>query len=262
MTVITTFASREEWRKAHALLDARALACEVVSPDPGYAKVGAPALVMDTEARAALADDGGGPVISAGFVDYRPAGISVPVEAPPEFPEDVFGQAAVMVLAPCVADETKIRLIAHLSGNMAPAFPYVNAEMSEASYNAEGETLTFMDSYRMVALYPSRITVAKADELVDAWRVLEMIRRRVNDVWARRRTIEPYYGRRSKPPALEIFKRLPRTNCRACGELTCLAFAIRLHVGEASPTKCTPIFQGDFGHLKEAFLEICASMGV
>jgi ArsR family metal-binding transcriptional regulator len=261
MAIITTFPSREEWRKAQARLDAGGLAYAVVSPDPGFATVGAPALVVTTEARAALTDGRGDPIVCAGFVDYRPALIRVPAEPARGFEEDVFAGAAVVVLAPCVADLTKIRLIAHTSGDMAKAFPYMNAEMREACYNAKGPTFTFMDGYRMISMYPQRIAVAKADDIVDGWRTLEMIRCRVNDAWARRTQIEPCYEMREKPPALEIFKRLPKTNCRACGELTCLAFAVRVWMGELPASKCLPVFQGEFGRLKDALVEICMGVG-
>jgi len=261
MAVITTFPNRDEFRRAQSRLDGRALAYEVVSPDPGYARVGAPALVAEAEARAALADGSGEPGICAGFVDYRPAGIRVPAEPPRGFEEDVFGKAAVVVLAPCVADATKIRLIAHTSRDMSQAFPYLNAEMREASYNAKGPTFTFMDGCRLISMYPQRIAIARADDLVDGWRTLEMIRCRANDAWARRAEIEPCYEMREKPPALEIFKRLPKTNCRACGEATCLAFAVRVWMGELPASKCTPVFHGEFGHLKDALAEICMGLG-
>jgi len=261
MKLVTTFASRDEFRRAQVRLDGRALAYEAVAPDPGYAKVGVPALVVGTDARAALTDGRGDPVLCAGFVDYRPARIPVPAEPPRGFEEDVFGEAAIVVLAPCVADLTKIRLIAHTSGNMAEAFPYMNAEMREASYNAKGPTFTFMDGYRMISMYPQRIAVAKADEIMDGWRTLEMIRCRVNDTWARRAQIEPCDEMREKPPALEIFKRLPKTNCRACGERTCLAFAVRVQMGELPASKCLPVFQGEYGHLKDALVEICMGVG-
>jgi ArsR family metal-binding transcriptional regulator len=178
------------------------------------------------------------------------------------FAEDVFGQATIMVLAPCIADAAKIRLIAHVRGDLTEVFPYLNAEMRQASYNKDGPNLTFMDSYRMVSLYPSRIAVAKADEIVDGWRVLEMIRRRDNDVWSRRSRIEPSYERRAKPPALEIYYRLPKTNCRACGQKTCMAFALSLWSGNAAPSQCKPVFDGEAAYLKPALVEICAGLGI
>ena len=208
-----TFPRRSEFAKAKVSLDALGLSYEVISPDPGFARVGAPALVLDEQEHKALYARFPNAFTCSGWVDYQVASIAVPAEAPADDAEDVFGQAAVMVLAPCVADMTKIRLIAHLSGDLTEVFPYMNAVMREASYNKNGPTFTFMDGYRMISVYPRRIAVAKADEIVDAWRVLEAIRRRVNETWERRKEIEPSYELREKPPALEIFKRLPRTNC-------------------------------------------------
>jgi ArsR family metal-binding transcriptional regulator len=257
-----TFPRRSEFDKAKSGLDALGLPYKAISPDPGFAKVGAPALALDEDAHKAFYARHPRDITCSGWVDYRPASVVVPTQAPSDYEEDVFGQAAIMVLAPCVADMTKIRLIAHLSGDLTEVFPYMNAVMREASYNRNGPTFTFMDGYRMISMYPRRIAVAKADEIVDAWRTLEAIRRRANEVWQRRDQIEPSYEMREKPPALEIFRRLPRTNCRACGEQTCLAFAIRVYMGEVPVGRCKPVFAGESGHLKDALLEICAGLGV
>jgi len=260
--LVGTFPRRSEFDKAKAGLDALGLPYEVISPDPGLAKVGVPALALDEDVHKALYARHPNAFTCSGWVDYRPAGIAVPAEAPIDYQEDVFGRSAVMVLAPCVADMTKIRLIAHLSGDLTDAFPYMNAVMRQASYNRAGPTFTFMEGYRMISLYPRRIAVAKADEIVDAWRTLEAIRRQANEVWRRRGEIEPSYEMREKPPALEVFKRLPRTNCKTCGEQTCLAFAIRVYMGELPVGRCKPVFAGESGHLKDALVEICAGLGV
>ena len=257
-----TFPQRREFDKAKAGLDALGLPYEVISPEPGFAEVGVPALVLDEDAHKAFYARHSHDITCSGWVDYRPAGIVVPGEAPRHYDEDVFGLAAVMVLAPCVADMTKIRLIAHLSGDLTEVLPYMNAVMREASYNKNGPTFTFMDGYRMISIYPRRIAVAKADEIVDGWRTLEAIRRRANEVWQRRGEIAPCYEMREKPPALEIFKRLPRTNCKACGEQTCLAFAIRVYMGQMPASRCKPVFAGEFERLKDALVEVCAGLGV
>lgn len=262
MKLTTTFPHGSEHKRTRVRLDALSLPFEVISPEPGFRRVGVPAIIMEPEVRVRAAADGEGDLFCSGWVDYRPAGIDVPAEEPPTYDEDIFGRAAVMVLAPCVADETKIRIVAHISGDLTEVFPYLNAEMKQASYNVHGPTFTFMDGYRMISLYPRRIAVAKADEIVDAWRVLEELRRRVNDTWARRQEIEPSYERRERPPALEIYKRLPRTNCGACGERTCLAFAVKVHGGHADVRRCRPVFDGEFAHLREALLEVCAGLGV
>jgi len=259
--LVTTFPVLGEFEKAQRALDDLRLPYEILRPDPAYARIGAPAIVTDSEARTALASHHRDGFTCSGWVDFRPSAATVPQQAPPGFREDVFGEARLMVLAPCVADLTKIRLVAHLSGDLTEVFPYMNAVMREASYNRAGPTFTFMDAYRMISVYPRRITVAKADGIVDGWRTLEAIRRRANDVWQRRDEIDPSYEMREKPPAVEIFRRLPRTNCRACGEQTCLAFAIRVYMDEVPVGRCKPVFAGEFQRLKGALVEICAGLG-
>ncbi len=262
MNAITTFPRREEFEKAKRRLDGLSAGYRIVSPCPGYGRVGVESVVVDEATRARFVQEAGVGIVCSGWVDHQASKMTVPASSPPSFEEDIFGVCAIMVLAPCVADAAKIRLIAHLSGNLAAVFPYLNAEIPQATYVREAETFTYMDGYRLISLYARRITLAKADELVDAWRSLEEIRCRVNQTWGRRASIEPCYELRKKPPALEIYRRLPGTNCRACGEKTCLAFALRLWNGEVRPALCAPIFTGDHGHLRGAFLEICASLGV
>jgi ArsR family metal-binding transcriptional regulator len=258
---VTTFPAPKEFGKAQKALDDLRLSYEVLRPEPAYLRVGVPGVVVESEARMVLAASRRDDFTCSGWVDFRPSSAKMPREAPPEFAEDVFGDARIMVLAPCVADLTKIRFIAHISGDLAGVMPYLNARMREASFNPSAPTLTYMEGYRFIVLYPRRIVAAKADDLVDAWRVLESIRRRANGTWALRAEIEPSYETREKPPALEIYRRLPRTNCGACGQKTCLALAVGVYMGHVPVTRCIPVFAGPFSHLKDALVEICAGLG-
>ena len=260
---LTTFPAREELEKAVKALDAIGAAYERIDPRPALSLVALPALVMSREVRGRL-ETAAPTIVFSGWVDYRFSGASMPGGAAPEEEWACFRQAAIMVLGPCVADETKIRLIAHLKGDLGPVLPYLNAVIPQASYSPTAEILTFMEGYRMIALYRRRITIAKADEIVDGWLTLERIRCLVEHTWAGRSQIEPSFEIRKRPPALEIFKRLPRTNCGRCGEPTCLAFAMRLWTGESSVGRCLPVFEegGAASHLKEALIEICAGMGL
>jgi ArsR family metal-binding transcriptional regulator len=260
--LLTTFPSQDAFRKTGEILKTLDLPHEIISPAPGLNMVGVSAVVLPQESRSAFMQHGGDRIINSGWVDYREASIKIPSGDPEVYNEDIFGRSLIMVLAPCIADPSKIRIIAYISGNLADVFPYMNAKMGGASYNPHGPIFTFMDGYKMVSLYPQRIAVAKADEIVDAWRVLEMIRVQANACWNNRSQIEPNYETRKKPPALEIYFRLPKTNCKQCGEKTCLAFALHLRSGKAVPSQCREIFAGKFGHLKDALLEICGGMGV
>jgi ArsR family metal-binding transcriptional regulator len=260
--LLTTFPAFTEFQKTRAKLTRIGAAYELLEPSPALGLVALPALVISREVRASLEADAPAGIFS-GWIDYRASAAEMPSGPEPDG-DECFRRAAIMVLGPCVADETKIRIIAHLEGDLGPVLPYLNAIMPQASYTPAAETLTFMDGHRMIALYRQRITIAKADEIVDAWVTLEGIRRHAAQTWADRGRIEPCFETRRRPPAIEIFKRLPRTNCGRCGEMTCLAFALRLWSGETSLRRCRPVFEegGSGSLLREALLEIAAGMGL
>ena len=262
MHTLTTFTDRKEFERAVALLQRLRIDHEVLSPDPAYSAVGSPALVLSPEARAAYMDGGGIDIMNAGWVDHRLPANGVPQAAPLEFVEDVVGRVAIVVLATCIADAARLRLIAHFSGDVAEALPYLNGEFLQGSYVPAMPVFTYMDGHRMVSLFRDRIGIAKADDIIDAWASLERVRCLVNEVWARRAEITPSAETRRRPPALEIYKRLPGTNCKDCGEATCMAFAWAVWRGDAEPRDCLPVFSGDRGELKGALLAICAGLGL
>ena len=260
--LLTTFPNLAEFEKACGSLASAGVRHEIVSPLPAYGRVGVPAVVLEEEELASLATAHVDSFVCSGWVGFRRVTLTVPDSEPSGFAADIFGRCAIMVLAPCVADEVRIRLVAHISGDLGPVMPYLNAKMAGGLYCPDGPTFTFMEGPRMISLYSHRITLAKADEIVDAWRVLERVRVLACEVWQRRETISPCYTTRHRPPALEVYRRLPGTNCRACGEKTCMAFALRLWKAEVSPVKCEPVFAGQFVHLRPALLSICEGLGI
>lgn len=260
MNFITTFPAMAEFEKARKSLDVLGIKYKLIDPTRTYSMVGLPAIALDEHARIHLAEFKTD-FICSGWVDGPDEYTAIPDDELPSYNEDVFGKAYIMVLAHCVADASKIRLIAHTEKDISISFPYINAQRNDVSFNKEWPILSFMDGYRMITLYQNRITAAKLDDIVDGWRLLENIRRMVNDVYTRRNEIEPSFEMRRRPPVLEIFKRLPGTNCRECGEKTCIAFASAVWSGERQPSGCTPVLIGEFTHLKDAFLQICAGMG-
>ncbi|MGD9117790.1 MAG: acetyl-CoA decarbonylase/synthase complex subunit gamma, partial [Dehalococcoidia bacterium] len=51
---------------------------------------------------------------------------------------------------------------------------------------------------------------------------------------------------------IEIFKLLPKTNCKDCGEPTCLAFAMKLAAGKAELSLCPHVSEESKAKLSEA----------
>jgi len=261
MDMLTTYSDRRELDRSVLLLRRLGLAHTVVSPDPAYAAVASPALVLSDEARAAFMAGGGSEMVDTGWVAYRPAAASVPDEPPRAFTEDIVRRVAIVVLAPCVADPDRLRLIAHFSGDTAAVLPYLNAELRQGSYVPTIPALTYMDGRRVVSLFRNRVAIAKAADIVDAWASLERARCLANEIWSRRAEITPLCEARRRPPALEIYRHLPGTNCGVCGEVTCLAFAWAVWRGDADPSRCLPVFEGERIDARDGLLAVSTDLG-
>jgi CO dehydrogenase/acetyl-CoA synthase gamma subunit (corrinoid Fe-S protein) len=79
----------------------------------------------------------------------------------------------------------------------------------------------------------------------------------VNDVWSRRNHIEPSFeGRRPPPNTLDIYRLLPRTNCKECGRPTCMAFASDLREGKAELAQCPALSEESFAESREELLRL------
>lgn len=166
-------------------------------------------------------------------------------------------------VAPCMADEKKIRLIGYFDRDITEILPYLNAVIKGASYNKEVSTLTFVRERRLINLYNIKITIAKADDIIDAWHVLDEIRDLVNKTYENRLDIKPSYDEKVKVTALQIYGWLPKTNCRACGEATCLAFAVKLLLGEQKLSGCGPLSkEPKFADNKKIMLELAEALGI
>jgi ArsR family metal-binding transcriptional regulator len=166
-------------------------------------------------------------------------------------------------VAPCMADEKKIRLIAYFNRDIAEILPYLNAVMKGASYNKGASTLTFAKERRLINLYNIKITVAKADDIIDAWKVLDSIKDLINKTYRDKGSIEPNYEEKVKVTALQIYGWLPKSNCKACGEATCLAFACKLLQGEQKLSKCMPLStDSKFAENKSIMQEMAEALGV
>lgn len=210
MSLLVTLGTRNEFERCRAVLEELGLVYHVLDSEPGFSLVAAPAIVVDEAVRATLARQPDHAFVCAGWVYHRPSDVQMTNVCLPPSDEALFGQAGIVVLAPCVADPSRIRIIAHVTGDLLPVLPYLNAGMERASYNPRSSVLTFMDEYRLVSMQAHRITVAKADEIVDAWRTLDDLRKRVDEVWAARDGIVPSYETRERPPRPRDLQEAPQ----------------------------------------------------
>jgi len=66
----------------------------------------------------------------------------------------------------------------------------------------------------------------------------------INQCWDKRDTIQPVTAMRRAPRPLDVWTLLPQSNCKRCGEATCMAFAFGLLQQKRTVEEC-PVIAGD-----------------
>ena len=141
-----------------------------------------------------------------------------------------------------------------LSDDISAVFPYLNAVLDNARYDHENKILIWGDRGQKYALRPNEIRVAQVQDPLHAQQVVSEVVDRVNRVWQERDSITPNFTERKLPAVLDIFKLLPGTNCKQCGNTTCMAYAAALRQGEAEVEQCPPLSQPEYAENREQLL--------
>jgi len=162
---------------------------------------------------------------------------------------------------PCLADPEKIRVIAEISDEIHEVFPYLNATLKGCIYNHPALTLTIKKDGKLFTLHAHHITLAKIEDEKEAEEILGWLRDLINETYEKRDQIDPNYSMAAELKALDIFRLLPGTNCKKCGEPTCLAFAVKL-VGRDTKIKgCDPLFSEKYQGKRNVLFEILQAAG-
>ena len=141
----------------------------------------------------------------------------------------------------CNPSFQSLHCIAHLDQDITDALPYLNATLGGFEYFKEPPAVTFRIHGKIITVHPREIAVNALKDEEEADKILQWLQREINDAWEKRDDIKPKYEGLPKPKLLEILKLLPKTNCRECGEPTCMVFAARVAEGAKGLEQCVPL---------------------
>ena len=150
---------------------------------------------------------------------------------------------------------------AFLNDDLTEVLAYLNAEVPGAIYSPDVPAIMLSRLGHHVTIRPQEILVGGVTGEEEAREVLESVRALVNDVWARRDEIEPDYRGREPLSAMDALKLLPKTNCRECGEVACLPFAVKLVAREALIADCAPLFTPEHADSRKTLIGALAARG-
>lgn len=142
---------------------------------------------------------------------------------------------------PREAETEKFTAIASLPVDISAVLPYLNATLPGAMYQHAAQALLWRKGAHQLTLHAQQIAVGNVDDYDAAVAAIEDLIAQINHTWEHRAEITPDFEPHQRPPLMTVYKLLPRTNCRQCGEPTCYAFAIKLIAAQQLLEACSPL---------------------
>ena len=163
------------------------------------------------------------------------------------------GYRKEIFLPECNNSFQSIHCIAHLDQDIGEVIPYLNAVLGGDSYIKDPPSVTFKFQGKLITVHARKIAVNALRDEAEAHSVIEWLKKEINEAWENRASITPKYDGKAKPHILEIYKLLPKTNCRKCGQPTCMMFALLATEGIKGNRDC-PELDGDSGEKLKGYL--------
>jgi len=156
---------------------------------------------------------------------------------------------------PCLAEPGKIIVIGLPSHTLNEVIPYLATLPNVIAYNPETCILTFRRQPGFLTLYPDKVYITQVIDSQEGLELLEALRDAVNATWEHRHELVAMTKQRQAPRPLDVWTMLPQTNCKQCGEETCMAFTFNVLMQKRTLAECPPLQQDPSFADRKATLE-------
>lgn len=154
-------------------------------------------------------------------------------------------------LPKCNPNFQSIHCVAKLGTDISEVLPYLGTALGGGQYIKDPPSLTLRMGGKLVTLHSSEIFLNAMNNQSEATKILEWLKSEINDAWEQRSDIAPLHESPPEPRMMDVLRLLPRTNCRKCGEPTCMVFAVKATEGAKGYLDCPEISETDRDTLRQ-----------
>lgn len=145
---------------------------------------------------------------------------------------------------PCLAEPGKLIVVGKPACSLENVIPYLATLPSVIAYNPDQGSLTFRRQPGFLTLQSGEVYITQVKDVQEGLELLSALTDSVNAVWENRQELVAITRPKRSPRPLDLWSLLPQTNCKQCGELTCMAFAVGL-LQETRSLKDCPVLAAD-----------------
>ncbi len=127
------------------------------------------------------------------------------------------------------------------SVDLTELLPYINGFVKKRIYQPQLKTIVFNFENHKVSVRPKEIKIGNIIDKDDANTVAKKVIDFINEIALKKEEITPDFKKKEPPKVIDIFKILPKTNCKKCNYTSCFVFATKLSQGEAEIYECAEL---------------------
>jgi ArsR family metal-binding transcriptional regulator len=156
---------------------------------------------------------------------------------------------------PCLAYPGRIIVLGKPSRALDEVLPYLATLPGVIAYNPPAHSLTFRRQPGFLTLYSDRVYITQVSNVEEGLTLLKALTDAINATWIGRTELVAMTSAQRAPRPLDVWTLLPQTNCKQCGELTCMAFACNLLMNNRELAECRPLHEDPAYSDRRATLE-------
>ncbi len=138
----------------------------------------------------------------------------------------------------CMPGAQSVHCYAYLNEDISNVLPYLNTVLGGVTFTKEPPSVTFKANGKLIGVQANKIAVNALKDENEADKILNWLQNEINTTWEDHENIEPCFESAKKPVLTKILTLLPKSNCKECGEPTCMVFAIKTMEGVKDENNC------------------------
>jgi ArsR family metal-binding transcriptional regulator len=140
-----------------------------------------------------------------------------------------------------------------IDNNLTELLPFLNGYLNKRIYIPQAKTIVFNFENHKVSIRPDEIKIGNIIDKEEGEKVAANLVKFINNIWERRSEITPDYSKKEPPKVIDIYKLLPKTNCKKCNQPSCFVFATKLSQGDAEIYQCPEIDKEKINEIEKLF---------
>jgi ArsR family metal-binding transcriptional regulator len=139
---------------------------------------------------------------------------------------------------PCLAEPGKIIVVGKPARPLDDVLPFLATLPNIISYNPDARALTFRRAHGFLTVRSDQVSITQVRDTEEGLALLSALVDAINATWDHRAELVAVTAARRALRPLDIWTLLPQTNCKQCGEATCMAFAVALLQRQRDLSEC------------------------